>query len=400
VQIDRALLGTRAGRIAAGCVAVLTLAVVIALAVMWPGATATDELGRLLQPETEHGQVTGTRKVECLNARFADCRRLEVKVLTGETAGTKLKFLVGEEGFVPKLDTGDRVSLLRQRADFEQGESARRPFSLGNPERRRPLVVFAVLFVFVVLALGRRKGALALAGLGIGLGIIFVFLLPAILEGTAPVPAALAGGLAVMLSATLLAHGLTAKSLAAILGTAVALALTAALAVAATEAASLTGFVSADSSLLRFATRGELSLEGLVLASILIGTLGVLDDVTVSQASAVMALRRANPALGARALYDRALEIGRDHVSAAVNTLVLAYVGASLPILLVFGVGGVGVLDILDREDVAEQVVATLVGSIGLMAAVPLATGAAAVLASRLPPDAVAAGDGAHGHAH
>ena len=134
------------------------------------------------------------------------------------------------------------------------------------------------------------------------------------------------------------------------------------------------------------ANAGAVSLEGLVLAGIVIGALGVLDDVTVSQASAVMALQRANPAQGFGQLYRGGLTVGRDHVAATVNTLVLAYVGASLPILLIFAVGETPFADAVNREAVAEQIVATLVGSIGLIAAVPVTTALAALLAARQPP--------------
>src|SRR5215208_2007479 len=132
------------------------------------------------------------------------------------------------------------------------------------------------------------------------------------------------------------------------------------------------------------------------LAGMVIGALGVLDDVTVSQASAVMALRRANPAQRWHDLYRGALDVGRDHVAATVNTLVLAYAGASLPILLVFSVGATPFADAVNGEAVAEQIVATLVGSIGLIAAVPITTALATLLASRLPPERLPAASHAH----
>lgn len=143
--------------------------------------------------------------------------------------------------------------------------------------------------------------------------------------------------------------------------------------------------------------RSNLSLEGLVLAGMLVAALGVLDDVTVSQASTVIALRRANPALHARRLFGEALTVGRDHLGATVNTLVLAYVGAALPILLIFANQATSFSTALNNESVAEQVVAMSVGSIGLVAAVLLTTGLAVVLARRLPESAL--GD-AHDHAH
>ena len=141
-----------------------------------------------------------------------------------------------------------------------------------------------------------------------------------------------------------------------------------------------------------------LSIQGLVLAGMVIGALGVLDDVTVSQASTVMALRRANPALGFRRLFGEGLTVGRDHLAATVNTLVLAYAGTALPVLLIFTDQRIGFSEAVNREPVAEQIVAGLVGSTGLIAAVPLTTALAALLATRLPQWAVP--DEPHDHAH
>jgi uncharacterized membrane protein len=141
------------------------------------------------------------------------------------------------------------------------------------------------------------------------------------------------------------------------------------------------------------------SVGGLLLAGMVIGALGVLDDVTVSQASTVMALRSASPSLGLGELYRRALEVGRDHISATVNTLVLAYAGAALPILLVFSAADAGFFEVINSELVAKEVVAMLVGSIGLIAAVPLTTGLTAVLATRLPLETIEA-EGTHAHPH
>jgi uncharacterized membrane protein len=132
-----------------------------------------------------------------------------------------------------------------------------------------------------------------------------------------------------------------------------------------------------------------------------IGALGVLDDVTVSQASTVLALRSADPRLPARELYSRAIDVGRDHISATVNTLVLAYVGASLPVLLAFSAAEVGFSDVVNSEIVASEIVAMLVGSIGLIAAVPLTTALAAALVVRMPREAIdSEASAGHVHAH
>jgi uncharacterized membrane protein len=191
-----------------------------------------------------------------------------------------------------------------------------------------------------------------------------------------------------------LAHGWGPKSLAAVLGTAVSLTLTALLALLFTDLTHLTGLSSEEAIFLQIGDAG-VSLQGLLLAGMVIGALGVLDDVTISQASTVLALRRANPGLRARRLFALALDVGRDHVSATVNTLVLAYVGAALPILLLFSAADLGVSNALNLEVVAKEVVATLVGSIGLIAAVPITTGLAVLLALSVEPDRLDAG-----HAH
>jgi uncharacterized membrane protein len=124
----------------------------------------------------------------------------------------------------------------------------------------------------------------------------------------------------------------------------------------------------------------QVNLHGLLLASIIIGTLGVLDDVTVTQASAVWELHRANPECGPRNLYRAGIRIGRDHIASTVNTLVLAYAGASLPLLILFSVSNRSLGQVLNTESVAGEVVRTLVGSIGLVASVPITTGLAALV--------------------
>jgi uncharacterized membrane protein len=150
--------------------------------------------------------------------------------------------------------------------------------------------------------------------------------------------------------------------------------------------------------LLRSLSGGTVSPQGLLLAGVVIGALGVLDDVTVSQASTVAALQRAAPTRRPRELYAEALAVGRDHLAATVNTLALAYAGAALPVLLVFSTTGTSLTEASNREIVAQEIVALLVGSIGIAAAVPLTTAVAVVLVKRLPSAVL--DDGGHGHAH
>jgi uncharacterized membrane protein len=257
-------------------------------------------------------------------------------------------------------------------------------------------MILALLFVVVVLLFARWRGALSLAGLGISLALVLLFVVPSILDGNSPLLVAIVGSMAVALTTIPLAHGWGPKSLAALLGTAASLILTALLALLFTNLTHLTGLSSEEAIFLQIGD-AHVSLQGLLLAGMVIGALGVLDDVTISQASTVLALRRANPALRLRRLFGLAMDVGRDHVSATVNTLVLAYVGAALPILLLFSAADLGVADAINLEVVAKEIVATLVGSIGLIAAVPITTALAAALALSVAPERI---DAADAHAH
>lgn len=259
-------------------------------------------------------------------------------------------------------------------------------------------MLLALGFFVLVAALGRRVGVLSLLGVGVGLVIVTKFVVPAILDGSSPFAVALVGSFAAMFVTIVLVYGIGATSLAALLGTAGSLLLTALLATAFTSAAHLTGRASEDATLLQSLGEGRISLSGLVLAGILIVALGVLHDVTIGQASTVLALPRANPTQRFAQLYRAGAEVGRDHLGATVNTLVFAYAGASLPLLLIFSSQNIGVTDAIGRELVATEVVATVVGSIGLVAAVPLTTATAALLAMRLPVALLPEHDHAHHH--
>jgi uncharacterized membrane protein len=394
--IDRSLATSRAGRIALGTAGGLALLTVIGLVALWPNGHGTADLARFLLPKSDRGEIVKITRKRCVNTRFTDCRVVDVRLLSGDMTGRVTRVIVGEDGNRPPVDVGDNVSMVRNRGQFVEGAPDPAPYRLGDPRRHVTLYVLAAIFCILVVALGRLKGFLALAGLAVSILVVFGWAVPALLEGRAPAPVALTAAMTIMFVATILTHGTGALGVASALGTAATLGLVTALAAISASLASLTGFATEESGLLAFAAGGDLSLSGLVLAGILIGALGVLMDVTVSQASSVMALRRANPGMKIADLYREASAVGRDHVAATVQTLVLAYVGASLPILLLFSVGGVGLENVLDREDVAEEIVATLAGSIGLVAAVPITTALAAALAVRLPASAVPE----HGHSH
>jgi uncharacterized membrane protein len=212
--------------------------------------------------------------------------------------------------------------------------------------------------------------------------VVVLFVLPTILAGRNPLLVAIVGAAVIMFIVLYLTHGLSARTSAAVLGTMVSLALIGALSAIFSVAASLTGLDEDTSALIASLGHG-IDGRGLLLAGIVIGALGVLDDVTVTQTSAVWELRRANPDLGWRELYGAGLRIGRDHVGSAVNTLVMAYAGASLPVLLYSSISGVGLGAILSSSGLAEEIVRALAGGVGIVAAVPVTTVLAALIASR-----------------
>ena len=358
----------------------LAVATAVALAVLWPGDSEV-RIGAGLAVDTETAEVLEVRESICPGFGQQRCQLATARLESGPDAGRRIRLQLGATGLDPDLDPGDGIKV----AEAPEPPPGAPPvagtgYTLVDFERGTPMLVLALIFVLAVLVFARLRGALSLLGLGMSLVVVLVFVVPAILDGEPPLAVAIAGSLAVALVTIPLAHGWGPKSLAALLGTAGALLLTALLALVFTEAAHLTGFSSEEATFLQV-SGADLSLDGLLLAGMVIAALGVLDDVTVSQSSTVLALRGAAPELGFRELFARALRVGRDHVSATVNTLVLAYVGASLPVLLIFSSADIGLGEALNLEIVAKEVVATLVGSIGLIAAVPLTTALAALLA-------------------
>jgi uncharacterized membrane protein len=374
---------------------VLVAATAIGLVALWPDSRTIERPENLASPKTEAAEVTATRETPCGPATRATCVRVTAELKSGPDDGRRVSFTVASAETV--IAVGDRIRVYKNpAADAPLGVQLDE-YSFSDFERRAPMAWLAAIFAGLVLLTGRWQGLRALVGLAASLVVLVFFVIPAILHGEEPTMVAFVGALAVMLATIPVTHGIGAKTVAACLGTATSLLLTLVLADLFIDFAHLSGVSSEEAVFLR-ATQAGLSLPGLLLAGMVIGALGVLDDLTVSQASTVLALRRANRSLGFGGLFRGALSVGHDHIAATVNTLVLAYAGASLPILLVFGLADTPLLDAVNFETVAEAVVATLVGSIGLILAVPVTTALAAVLALHLDESRLA--DAHAGHAH
>ncbi len=249
--------------------------------------------------------------------------------------------------------------------------------------------MLAGIFIVAVVGLGRWQGLRSLLGLAASLAVLITFVLPAILDGSSPLAVALVGSAVIAVLALYLAHGVNAWTTTALLGTFTSLALVGVLGSVFVDAAQFSGLADEEATFLQI-TAGQIDLRGLLLGGIVIGALGVLDDVTVTQVSAVWELHGAQPGFRRWDLYRSALRIGRDHIASTVNTLVLAYAGASLPLFLLFTQADQGLGDVINGESVAVEVVRALAGSIGLVASVPLTTALAVLVVSaghdRPPP--------------
>jgi uncharacterized membrane protein len=246
--------------------------------------------------------------------------------------------------------------------------------------------MLAALFAIVIVAVARWRGLRALVGIVIAFGVLVVFMLPALRDGAPALPVALVASAAILYAAIYLAHGVSLRTSAALLGTLTAMLLAAVLSWAAIEFTHLTG-LSEDQNNEVAAYLGNVSIKGLLLAGFIVGSLGVLNDVTISQASTVFELAHMGHGTR-RQVFTRAMRVGSDHIASTVYTLVLAYAGSSLPLLLLFSVANRSLTDVLTSESVAIEIARSAVGGIALALSVPLTTAIAAVLAT--PNDAPA----------
>jgi len=265
-----------------------------------------------------------------------------------------------------EYEIGDEVML--QKDAQSSGE-----YFLSDKVRTTPLLQLFILFIIVVLLVSGYAGVRSLLGLLFSFVVIFRFVLPQIAMGSNPMTIALIASIIILMVSYYLTHGINQKSNIAIAGTFAALLVTGILASVFGSASHLSGYGVEETAFL-IDKLPNTSFYNLLIAGFIIGSLGILDDITISQASIVEQLAIANRKFSAYELYKRAMQIGHDHISSLVNTLVLVYAGSALPLLLLFVMGDISPLHLLNYEVVAEEIVRTLVGSIGLVTAVPLTT--------------------------
>lgn len=359
--------------------AAIALLTVIGVVLLRPTGEERPDLSEVGIPRLVYdARVVSTQQQGCAGAAEVPCVSVTFEMTEGPDTGSIIVLEFPVSDTTPTFAAGDEVVLSYQ-ADAEPEFR----YSYFDRQRRPVLLWITVLFVIAVVVMGRVRGAAALAGLGASVLVILTFIVPAIIDGREPVMVAIVGASAIAYVALYTAHGFNRMTTVALLGTLAALALTALLAWGTLAAARFTGFASDVSFILTFV--GTINVQGLLLAGVVLGSLGAIDDVTVTQASAVWEIRAANPEMPRSRLFRSGMRVGRDHVASTVNTLLLAYVGASMPLLLFFVLAGQSLGTSLNTEIVAVEVVRTLVGSIGLVAAVPLTTWLAARMADGDP---------------
>ena len=251
-------------------------------------------------------------------------------------------------------------------------------FTISDFVRREGLLYLAILFVLLAILIGGKWGAFSIIGMAFSFLVIFKFILPQILLGQDAVVMSILGSIVIVPVTFGLSHGISKKTLVAVIGTITTLVLVGVLASFFVDLTHLTGFASEEAGFLQLDLGNVINMKGLLLAGIIIASLGILDDITISQASVVQEISLANKKLKAGELFTRAMRVGKDHISSLVNTLILVYTGASLPLFLLFVNNPRPFSEVINYEIVADEIVRTLVGSMGIILAVPITTALAA----------------------
>jgi len=319
-----------------------------------------------------------------------DSQTLEVKLL-GETAPDEL--IKVENDYIPVAE-GQRVFVRASTNNFTEEIQ----YGLIEVKRTGALWWLFGLFAAVIIGFGGWQGVRSLVSLAASLFIILYLLVPSLASGAPPILTSIGIAFLIMFGAVFFTHGFTKKSLAAFLGSMIAIVITGALAWLAVSATMLTGFGSDESVFLNVNTGGTLDFSGLLLGAIIIGVLGVLDDIAITQVAVVGELLALRGTQSLRDIFWRAIKVGREHVAALVNTLVLAYTGAALPLLLWVSTASTNFALEANREIFAVEIVRTLVGSIGLIMCVPITTALAMYLLRKTPPEELEKMGGHHHH--
>lgn len=307
---------------------------------------------------------------------------LELTLLEGKDKGKTITLDYGGMTVIDKsqkVQSGETVILASVTQD------GKTTYTITDRYRLPSLLIISLFFIAIVLLLTGKKGLGSLLGLGVSLLIIVLYIVPQILGGADPVVTSIIGSLFIMVITLYLAHGFNQRTTIALVATFLSLALTGALAVIAVQISKLSGLGTEDAFNLLMSSPKPINLQGLLLGGIIIGALGVLDDTTTTQATTIAELSEANPSYSMSHLFKRGMVIGKEHIASLVNTLVLAYAGAGIGIFIFIILSLQSQAQpwwvIFNSEVIAEEVVRTLAGSLGLVLAVPITTILAAFFA-------------------
>ena len=370
----------------------LAVATVVGLIVLWPSGTppvtgivqddASYSTGRVLAAvEDECAGVNEDRRPDGEIPSSVPCTLVTVGV--PDEDGLQVEVWAPSTVRAVDLDLGTEVVLAQYPATASEAEL----WVWHDYARSLPLALFAIAYAVVVVAVAGMRGLRALLGLGFAFGVLAVFMLPALLERRDAPAVALVGSMAIMFVVLYLAHGISRRTTTALLGTFAGLGVTALLGWLGASAARLTGITSEDDYRLAMLTgqvEGE-GLRGIFLAGVVLAGLGVLNDVTITQAAAVWELRAVDPTASRRRLFAGGMRIGRDHIASTVYTIAFAYAGAALPVLLLIQVYRLPLMQTVTGGEFAEEIIRTAVGSIGLVLAIPLTTAIAALVVTAGP---------------
>lgn len=389
----------RATWILAAILVPLGLVTLVAMIVLWPSGDRGDL--KLSNPyAVAQGVVMDTGTVQTV--RQSGCAvdqpasQCAVAVTQPDAGGIPVHVAMNPDVMVSHgIKAGDRIRYLNlsrlqpPSATPAVGAPAAPSYVFVDFVRTVPVLLLAGLYAVVVVAVARWRGLRALLGLAGAYAVLALFVLPGLVEGKPPLLLAAVGSTAIMMGVLYFAHGVSARTSTALLGTIFGLAVTAGLASWAVDAGNLTGVGSHDAASL-VNLGGKLSISGVILCGLVIASLGALNDVTITQASAVWELYELAPRMPARSLFTSALRIGRDHIASTVYTIAFAYAGAALPVLLLVMLYDRPLLEALTGPELVEEVVRTLVGSIGLVLAIPLTTAVAVAVVKSTGADRLA----------
>ncbi len=378
LRIDR-----RAGRILLAILGVSAILTAVGVALLWPAHAprmSADSAYAAPGVTFPTATVTAVQK-PCAKAYSgttqSGCGQIEVVVSEGAGKGEHATLQVPPEVLEAGLAKGDTVELTRT------PPNGTTPAQLAyfTIHRSGALWLLIGVFVVVVAAVARLRGLLSVVGLAFGAVVVVKFMLPALLTGANPVLVALSGSAAIMFVVLYLAHGPSLRTSAALAGTLIGVLITAGVAILAVRQATLTGSTDESTGILT-SFAAHLDLQAMLVCAITIAGLGILNDVSITQASAVWELKAASPEIGARQLFARAMRIGRDHIASTIYTIVFAYAGSALTILLLLYVYQRPPLELLSAENIAEEITRTLASAIGLVLAVPATTAIAVACVS------------------